>query len=69
MVRQKEQVKGSLGLTKSIVPAARAIKLEIATIDIDRPNLFMGNPSKDIDEAWDNLIHGQCMFQLLCSLY
>jgi hypothetical protein len=41
------------------VPAADAIEVETVTIDIDSPNPFKGNPSVELDNAWDALIHGQ----------
>jgi hypothetical protein len=51
-------IDSDLLLTQTPVPAARAIETEWTTINIDSPNPYRGNPTKELDDAWDELLHG-----------
>ncbi|PMD34175.1 hypothetical protein L207DRAFT_638723 [Hyaloscypha variabilis F] len=39
-------------------PATKAIENKLVTIDIDSPNPYHGNPNTELDQAWDDLLHG-----------
>jgi len=39
-------------------PAVKAIEYIQTTRDIDSPNPFKGNPSMEVDHAWEELLHG-----------
>jgi hypothetical protein len=39
-------------------PAAGAVEFVRVLADVDAPNIYKGNPSKELDDAWEDLLKG-----------